>query len=307
MMFFTVVSALLPVFLVVMLGYIFRQAELFRRDFWTQMGELTYYVFLPLLFFKGIATAPLHEISILPALLVAIVSILLISGLLLSLRPKITPNRAAFSSVFQSSIRFNNYIGTSVAALLFQQQGILHAAIFTAFLVPIVNILAVLILTRFGTKHEDMDWRHTFTKVASNPLIISCIAGVLVNVSRIPIPAMAMDVLDILSKAALPIGLLVVGSGVQKGLRFNHRITIGLLCKLIFLPSTALALCFIFGIRGLEAQMAVLMTCLPGATSSYILARQLGGDAPLAATLLSQQTLFAILTMPLMLSLSMLL
>jgi predicted permease len=303
----TVISALLPVFLVVMLGYIFRRTEFFPEDFWTQTGKLTYYVLLPLLFFKSIATAPLNEVSVLPALLAAIAAIAIVSIILLLLRKQITPNRAAFSSVFQSSIRFNNYIGTSVAALLFHKQGILYAAIFTAVLVPVVNILAVLILTRFGTKHEGMRWRHTLAKVAANPLIISCIAGVLVNVSRIPIPNIAMDMMDILSKGALPLGLLAVGAGMQEGFRFNRRITYGLIFKLLLLPSLTLGLCIIFGVRGLEAQIAVLMTCLPGATSSYVLARQLGGDAPLAAMLLSLQTAFAMITMPIMLSLAMLL
>jgi len=54
---------------------------------------------------------------------------------------------------------------------------------------------------------------------------------------------------------------------------------------------------------GLLVQVAVLLAALPTATSAYILARQLGGDAPLMAGIISGQTLLAMVTIPLMLSL----
>lgn len=302
----TIIMALLPVFLVVMLGYWFQRSAFFGEGFWEQSGRLTYYVLLPLLFFKSIALAPLHEISVFPAATVCAAAILLVGLLLLLCRKWITPSRPSFATVFQGGIRFNNYIATSVAALLFAKQGVLYAAIFTALLVPLVNTLAVVVLSLFGSKHAHLSLRQLLLKILTNPLILSCIAGVLVNVSRVPIPAIALDVVTILSQGALPLGLLAVGAGMlEEKLRFNRRIVIGLCTKLLILPLVALALCYGFEIRGLTAQVAILMCCVPGATSSYVLARQLGADAPLAARLLSLQTLFAMATMPLMLYLAM--
>ena len=54
----------------------------------------------------------------------------------------------------------------------------------------------------------------------------------------------------------------------------------------------------------LEATMvAVLFAALPGAPPSYILARQLGGDGELMASVLTVQTAIAVLTLPLVLGL----
>jgi len=47
----------------------------------------------------------------------------------------------------------------------------------------------------------------------------------------------------------------------------------------------------------------VLLATLPTATSAYILARQLGGDSPLMAGIISGQTLLAMVSIPVMLSL----
>jgi len=63
----------------------------------------------------------------------------------------------------------------------------------------------------------------------------------------------------------------------------------------------ALGLAWLLGLDGLLVQVVVMLATLPTATSAYILARQLGGDAPLMAGIISGQTLLAMVTMPVML------
>lgn len=73
--------------------------------------------------------------------------------------------------------------------------------------------------------------------------------------------------------------------------------------KLLAFPTMVVGLAWALGLSGLLVQVAVLLAALPTATSAYILARQLGGDAPLMAGIISGQTLLAMVTIPLMLSL----
>ena len=73
--------------------------------------------------------------------------------------------------------------------------------------------------------------------------------------------------------------------------------------KLLAFPAMVVGLAWALGLSGLLVQVAVLLAALPTATSAYILARQLGGDAPLMAGIISGQTLLAMVTIPLMLSL----
>lgn len=301
-MLYSILSALIPVFCVVLLGTVLRRANLFPEDFWVGVERITYFLLLPLYFFEKISLAPLHDIAIASAAVICVSATCVVALLLFLSKRWISSSGPAFSSVFQGGVRFNNYIGTSAAALLFGPEGVVYIAILIAVMVPLVNVLSVLVLARFGDHPVPMNWGKTAKKVATNPLIIGCVAGLLNNFLTGKLPPFAGDAVHILSQAALPLGLLAVGAGMQRGsLNFGRPVLIGVCAKLLLLPLIALGLCRYFGVTGMEAQITVLMTCLPGATSSYILARQLGGDAPLAALLLSFQTTLAMATMPLML------
>jgi hypothetical protein len=57
---------------------------------------------------------------------------------------------------------------------------------------------------------------------------------------------------------------------------------------------------WIFGIEGMPRTVAVIAGAVPTASSSYVLARQMGGDAPLMANLITIQVIAAIITLPAM-------
>ena len=69
--------------------------------------------------------------------------------------------------------------------------------------------------------------------------------------------------------------------------------------RLVGLPLIAIAGALLLGVTGIPLAIAVISASVPTATSSYILARQLGGDAPLAANLIAMQTVLSMVTMPL--------
>ena len=73
------------------------------------------------------------------------------------------------------------------------------------------------------------------------------------------------------------------------------------MAKLVGFPLLTAGLALLLGLEGMMVQVAILLAALPTATSSYILARQLGGDAPLMAGIISGQTLLAMVTIPLLL------
>jgi len=65
-----------------------------------------------------------------------------------------------------------------------------------------------------------------------------------------------------------------------------------------------LALALLLGLDPVTRDVALLFAALPTATSAYILARQLGGDAELMAALITGQTLLAMASLPLWLRLA---
>ena len=111
--------------------------------------------------------------------------------------------------------------------------------------------------------------------------------------------------MGILSQAALPVGLLAVGFALNLRALRGAIAPLGWACvaKFLALPLVALMLARIWGAEPLVTQVLILFAALPTASSSYILARQMGGDAPLMAGIITAQTLLAMATLPITLML----
>src|SRR5262249_44876732 len=103
---------------------------------------------------------------------------------------------------------------------------------------------------------------------------------------------------EILGRASLAIGLLLVGAGLALGeaLKPSAGVIIASFLKLALLPLFAILLSNVFGLSGPALAIVVIVASVPTAPASYVLARQMGGDAPLIAQILTFQTVIAFVT-----------
>ncbi len=268
--------------------------------FWPQAERLAYYVLLPALLLHGLATARLSGVPV--GLLVAtlVLSTLAVAGLLVASRPLLGVEGAAFTSVFQGSVRFNNYVGITLAAGLFGAQGVALAAVATATIVPMVNVLCVLVLARFGTAGRPT-LRGVARQLALNPLVLACLGGIGLQATEWGVPPGIEPVLRALGQASLPLGLLCVGAALNlsSARAWLRPVLTASVVKFIFMPFAAALTCAALGLHGPAAVIAMLFQALPTASSSYIMARQLGGDAPLMAAITAVQTILAGIAIPL--------
>lgn len=294
-----VVGALAPIFLLILLGHVIRRLKLLEAGFWEPAERLTYFVLFPALLLENMATAELRGLQVLPMAAALVGGVLVVAGLLISLRPRLGLNGPAFTSVFQGAIRPNTYVGLAAAAALSSEAGITLAAISVATVTPLVNVLSVAVLARHAGEAEAGTGR-TLASIARNPLILAVAGGAALNWTGIGLPPVVDPVIDILGRAALPLGLLAVGAGLDiPAARTAGRTllpTAGL--KLVLLPGLTWLACLAFGVEGVTRTIAVLMSALPTSASSYILARQMGGDHGLLAAIITVTTLLAILTLP---------
>ena len=285
--------ALAPVVLLIVLGASLRRRHFLADAFWAQAERLGYYVLLPALFLHGLATAKIADLPIWQLTGTLIISTLVVSALVVALRPAMAVDGPAFTSVFQGSVRFNNYVGVTLAAGLFGSQGIALAAICNAAIVPTVNVLCVLVFARHGSARLSMSG--ILRQLVTNPLVLSCVGGILMQVAGLPIPVGFEPALKALGGASLPLGLLCVGAALEFGaarqwlapLVFSSAVKFGIMP--IVTIGTAIAL----GLRGPALITAILFQGLPTASSAYIMARQLGGDAALMAGVTAAQTVLS--------------
>jgi predicted permease len=121
-----------------------------------------------------------------------------------------------------------------------------------------------------------------------------------INVTHIPLPRLWHEVADALGRSSLAIGLLVTGAGLQlEGLfRPSLAASVAVLLKLVLMPAIAVTLALQFGITGSNLAVVTVCSAVPTASSAYVLARQMGGDAPLLAQIITLQTILATVTMP---------
>lgn len=300
-------TVLLPVFFLIVLGFVLGQSGFPGKVFWEPAERLTYYVLFPALLIQKIAApTPGNTLTdLLPLLAAVVAALLLLTALLLFLRPLCYPSGPAFTSVYQGATRFNSYIGISIVLFLFGEPGVLTAALLLSFLIPLVNLACITILVRFGRDvgSRQGQRRAVFKAVLTNPVVIACLLGLLLQQAEVSIPPALNNLLDILGRAALPLGLLAVGAALEPAVLRHHPGTIitvtGL--RLLLNPLLAWLFCLLFEVPPATTKVAVIFAALPGSALSTILARQLGGDAPLVAGITTAQVIAAAFTLPLVL------
>lgn len=301
----TVLVALLPIIFLISLGIWLRWLRFLNDDFWPQAERLGYYVLLPCLFFYGLTTAQLDALPVGKLVLTLVLSTLSIAALVVTLRPIMRVDGPAFTSVFQGSIRFNNYVGVTLASGLMGLQGVALAAICNAAIVPTVNILCVLVFAYYGSAKLS-GWNIT-KQLLTNPLVVASFGGIAFQTLGLHLPFGIEPALQTLGAASLPLGLLCIGAALdfRTAQQWVGPVVTSSAIKFLAMPIATLLIAMLVGLEGNALTTALLFQTLPTASSAYIMARQLGGNAPLMAGITASQTILAIVAIPLvMLALS---
>ena len=294
-------TALLPLFILIVAGYYMRKAEFPNEEFWPGAERFNYFILFPALLFSSLATAPLTDPA-LPRLLIAVLLCLFVCsvGLLIACRLYKWPG-ARFGALVQGALRFNTYLGLAAVGGLFGKEGLFIASVVLALYVPTVNIISVLAFS--VGNHTSI--KAVLLPIIKNPLIISCFAGVLFNLSGLEL-IWGMDrLLGLLASTSLPLGLLTVGAALQpKELHGEVRTLCSIsVVRLLIVPAVAFTCAYLLGLPALDRSILVLFFALPTAPTAYVLTRQLGGDSHLMAGIITLQTLLSAASLTIVMSL----
>ena len=296
-----ILISIAPVFLLIMLGNILRRNGIPDVDFWNMNDKLVYWVLMPCLLFYKTSTAEV-SLGLMGKFAIAVLggfAIVFIFSLFVTRLAAIPGPQA--SSVVQGSIRHNSFVALSVAERLFGVPGLSLGALVVSILIPATNFCSVTMMATLNKSDDDTKLLSAILRdLARNPLIISVVGGLvfnLLNVGQIPV---FHDSLRILGSAALPIVLLCVGAN----LKFDSiqsastPIFLSIIGKFLVFPAATLGLSLLVGFSEMEASIALLFSAGSTATASYSLARQMGGDAPLMASIITIQTVLAFISLP---------
>jgi malonate transporter and related proteins len=302
-----VTAALLPVLLLIVLGFVLKRSLLPLDPQWQGLERLTYYVLLPVLVVQTLLKADLGKVPVAGVGGALFISALLMALLCLGLRPLLARcaiSGPAFTSIFQGATRWQTYVALAVSGSLYGDVGLALASVALIAIVPLGNIFSVAVLAHYASP-EKQSVGAIVMAVVRNPLIWACVIGLALNVLHIPLPRIWHEVADALGRSSLAIGLLVTGAGLHLAGIFRPSLaaSVAVFLKLILMPILAVALALWFGVSGSNLAVVAACSAVPTASSAYVLARQMGGDAPLLAQIITLQTILAALTMPIAIAL----
>ena len=202
-----------------------------------------------------------------------------------------------FTSLYQGVIRFNTFIALALMAGL-DRSLLSHVAIAAACIIVVINVLCVSLMSLQGDRDGALP--RIVNELRRNPLILACLLGAVCRQLGIPAESVVGESLRLIGQAALPMGILVLGAGLQAEAMRRAFATTSLSIGLQFLvkPLVGVGLALSMGLDIHWVLVVLVVFSVPTAPSSYILAKQLGGDAPAMAAIVASQTLLALFTIP---------
>lgn len=284
---------LFPDFAIIALGYVLRRTWL-QASAWETIEKLVYYVLFPCLLFYSVVKSPvdLHDIGLFALGGGVVIAGAFLAGAIPWLWSRM--GRVEFASGLQIAYRFNSYIALALVSRVAGQEGVANMAMLLAVGVPLCNILAVATMSQ-GSGVQ------AFKDMLKNPLILGTVLGIAAKWFGLPIPQALTLTLERLAQAAVSLGLLAVGAGLMfSGLRGNWVVSVWWLAvRLLGAPVLAVLYAKAAGLPAMQTTVLLVFSAIPSASSAYILATRMGGNAALVACLISLSTVGAAFTLPL--------
>ena len=286
------------------LGYGLRKSGFLPDEAWRPIEKLSINIFYPSFLIPAIWHADLAGGGATVAGAAAVGATLIVAAATLAAKPLITLDGPAYTSVFQGVIRWNSFVFLPVIQSAYGERGLALAAVMIACIIPVTNIACVAVLARWGADQRGVRPLALLKAMLANPILLACLIGLALNFLRAPsIPGLS-DTMSLLGAAALPLGLIVAGAGLSfaEVKRRRVAITAVTVVKLGVMPPLMWFIAWALGGDALAQGVALICGAAPGSAASYMLARQMGGDAPLMAGIIAATTVGSAVMIPILLA-----
>jgi predicted permease len=296
-------DAFVPAFGLLALGWVLKRRLLPDDRVWVGIERLVFWVLTPCLLVSALAPLRLAELPL--GRMAGTIWLVLGLGAAMSfgLAWALRVGHPAMTSMLMGGIRFNQLMGFAVVGALYGPEGLALGAVATGLIVPFVQIVstAAFSLGRPGGLRPPGLLR----SLVLNPLVMACLLGFLMAALG-GLPAGVAPLLRTLGQASVALGLLSVGAALTLA-ALRDRLGLQALVmaiKLLVMPALTLLVGHWVGLGPLPLAMAVCFMALPTSSTSYVMARAMGGDAPLMAAITTAEHVASALTLPLWLALA---
>jgi len=287
-------NAILPILLVMLIGYWLHHVKIVNDDFIARANRLCFTVTLPIQEFANIYNPEDIQLPSGRLIAFAVISVIVTVTVLWVVIPLIEKDQRKAGSMIQAIYRGNFLLfGIPLATNLFGEEGMLPTALLLPIAVPLYNVLAVIVLSRFGGENKPKP-KHVIKTILTNPLIVAAVLALGVSFLKVQLPAFLTKTASSIGASATPLALMMLGAqfDVAKFKTTIRQTLFSSAMRLVIVPAIVMTIAVLLGFRGPELGAILILFCAPTAVSSFIMARSMGCDGDLAGQLVVSTTFF---------------
>ena len=291
-------SVVAPLIVYMVIGALLRKTGVVDEPSLRKANNIVFYVTLPLMCYRAIAASDLGAMLETPYLLYITIGIVILFALTIWIVPLCCKDNRRRGVLILSVFRSNDAIfGLAVAGALFGEDHLGLMSIAISLCVPLFNLFSVFAMERF--RGERVRFGTVLLRMLTNPIILGCIAGFVVNLLQIKLPALLQKPIDGLVSVTTPLAFILLGGTISFAAVKKNRLAITLvsLLRLLVIPVAVVSALLLLGFRGEYVAVALIIFGAPVAMVTYNMAITLQADDELAGTLVATTSVLSIFTM----------
>lgn len=293
-------NATVPVFLMMVLGLVFRKLGWIDDVFASKMNKFVFLVPLPVLVFEDLATVDFSEVWDLKFVLFCFAATLISIGIAAAVS-FLWRDKSIQGEFIQASYRSSAaLLGIAFIQNIYGNAGLAPLMIIGS--VPLYNVMAVIVLAFFRPERKRLDkelWKSTLKGIVTNPIIIGIAAGILWSALKIPMPPILEKTVSNVGAVATPLGLMAMGAtfDIRKAFAKVRPAAAAAVMKLVGFAAVFLPLAVMLGFRREELVAILVMLGSATTVSCFVMAKNMGHEGVLTSSVVMLTTLFSAFTL----------
>ena len=292
----------LPIFIIIVVGGFLKHIGLLTEGFTTVADKFVFKVALPVQLFQDIAAMDIRADFSGKFVVFCMIATTCMFAATWILGAVFLKDKSMVGAFAQAAARGSAAIlGIAFVENIYGDSGMTPMMIVAA--VPLFNIYSVIILTVTSSegKFNSALVKKLLVGVVTNPIILGIAAGMVWSLLRLPMPVILSKSVHSIASTATPLALLVLGAtfkGREALQKIGPTIAAAFL-KLVAIPAAIFPIAIHMGFRGSELVAIMIMLASPTTVTCYIMAKNMGGDDTLSASVVMTATLLSSVTLTL--------
>ena len=293
-------NATIPIFLMMLLGMLFRKLGWMDEVFAAKMNKFVFLVPLPVLLFEQLATVDFSEVWDIKFIIFCFV-VTAISITISTLISLLWKDRSVKGEFIQATYRSSAaLLGIAFIQNIYGTAGMTPLMIIGS--VPLYNIMAVVVLSVFKPGNNSFDKalvKKTLKGIATNPIIIGIVAGFVWSALKLPMPSILHKTVSSIGATATPMGLMSMGATfeMKKATSKMKPTLVAVFMKLVGFCAIFLPMAALLGFRNEELIAILVMLGSATTVSCFVMARNMGHEGTLSSGVIMMTTLLSAFTL----------